>query len=242
MAVLIKLLFLSFRHYRWFLATVAVAATQEIGFLITYQNTEAYTLLWLITNPLFVIGIVCAGLEILYRIPEQYGRPHQQVNRQRLLNTFQIALAIALASAAIDLVLIRNRPAWSLWTTRQLIFTRVTTFLVALLLFFAERFVALVPVPFQKNLRIHSRLFGAWVMMDSLATLGGAITAYGTKLDMMNTVMEGGGCALFVAWFVLLTKEGEEGPRRPASGDGDLPTLRSRGQEMLNNLRRALPR
>jgi len=205
-------------------------------------HSEAYFRFWLYTYPLFLVGIVASGLEILSRVPAQYGRPREQLNRQRLLTTFQVCLLIALCSAFFEIIRAGLFPSRTLWYSRLLTVARVTTLLVGLLLFMANRFVSLVPVRFQRNLLIHARLFAVWVTLDGVNALAANLTGMGRWWLASNIAVELAASVLFVAWVVLLKRKGEEPPGPRPLSPADRYNLDNRRQEIVRVLRRALLR
>ncbi|HZU27971.1 MAG TPA: hypothetical protein VFA04_20745 [Bryobacteraceae bacterium] len=241
-AAIVRLLSISVRHYRWFAATIFLSLGVNVALLMMDVNGAPYLHLWLISYPLYLVGIVAGGLEILSRIPDQYAIPRQQLNRQRLITTFQVALLIAVTSAIVEISGVTGLPTREVWIRRLLLVSRVTTFLIALLLLFAERFVSLVPVPFQRNLLIHARLFGAWVMLNSVSVLVDNFVGYGPKWSLVANGTSIAASILFLGWVFLLKPKGEDFPERRQLTSDEETRLRQRRQEMVSAVRRALSR
>jgi hypothetical protein len=205
------------RPYAWFAAYLGFAAVRGIVLheLPGAPHTRVYAICWMATAPALLALLVAATLEIVAKVPEHY-RGFGSFGRQKLRRLLQFAIAVALVSSVIE----AGGPSWTLSTRYLLAFVvaidRLITTALAVYLVLVAIFVSRVPVPFRRNLNVHSRLFASYLALQSGAMLWANAVAGGRGTAAVNAALTGGSTLLFLLWAALLTRKGEALPPRKA--------------------------
>lgn len=195
------------QSYRWFAAYLAVSVVRDVVLnLVADSGRTIYAIAWMISEPVQLILLALAVFEIVGKIPGYY-RGFGTFGERKLRGLLHGALAIALLSSVIEAI----GPGWrwsvSTWLPFTIALHRLTTSVLAIYLVLLAIFVSRVPVPFRRNLTVHSRLFASYLWLQTGVMVWMGLIGHGT--DASSNVLTGGSTVLFLLWALLLTKAGE---------------------------------
>lgn len=223
--------------YRWFTfyLTFGVARDVTLNFCGDPSQSDAYALAWMTSEPFSLALLFLATHEMVGKVPGHY-RGFGNFGRQRLRRLLDAALVIALLSSVIE----ASGPEWN-WSQPMLLrltfaLHRITTSTLAVYLVLVAIFVSRLRVPFQRNLRIHSRLFACYLSLQTGVMLAAVAIGHGTPA--IGNLVTGGSAVLFLLWAVLLTRAGEVLPQRITLTAADILINEQRERDLRETARR----
>lgn len=225
------------QSYRWFTfyLTFGIVRDVTLNFCGDPSLSDAYALAWMASEPFSLALLFLATNEIVGKVPGHY-RGFGNFGQKRLRYLLDLALAGALLSSVIE----ASGPQWDLSqpTLLRLAFAvhRITTSTLAVYLVLVAFFVSRVPVSFQRNLRIHSRLFACYLSFQTGVMLAAVIIGHATPA--IGNLVTGGSAVLFLLWAVLLTRAGEALPERITLTAADVLMNEQRERDLQDTARR----
>src|ERR1051325_10501064 len=90
------------RPYVWFALYLAFGAVRGIGlhFAGNFSGNRSYAIAWIITDPILLVLLVLATLEVVGKVPSHY-RGFGSFGKQKLRRLLEIAIAAALLSSSV---------------------------------------------------------------------------------------------------------------------------------------------
>ncbi len=226
-------------NYPFFTCYLAITACSGVALRMLSRSvgTHTYARDWMIAEPILLAFLAMATEEIVGKIPEHY-RGFGSFGRRKLRRLLQFALAVALISSVLEAA----GPHWTWsslsWLPFVIALHRIITSTLAVYLILVAVFVSNLPVPFRRNLVVHSRLLASYLALQTAVMLWINIAAGGRGTDFSNLTLLGGSTVLFLLWAALLTRVGETLPAAKTMTQVDIV----RNQQREKALREAAQR
>jgi hypothetical protein len=206
-----------------------------LNFAGSPSSSKTYAVSWMITEPVLLALLIWSTIEIVGKIPVHYAG-FGSFGQQKLRRLLDVALVIALLSSVIEAI----GPHWQASVQSLLRFLfglhRITTSALAIYLLLVAVFVSRVRVPFRRNLLIHSRLFAAYLALQTTVTVFLVGIGHGTHL--IDEIFTGGSAILFLLWAILLTRRGEALPPRRAVSKAEIVRNEERERALQQTVKR----
>ena len=191
--------------YRFFWASLVFNVLRMAVMWPFDINSQAYRTFWMSTEPITWLFSTLVVLELCSLIFKEY-RGIQLLSRRAVYVGFVAALLI---SVGLVFPTWRHSNETFLSTQRFLMIERgVDSALVILLLIFLG-FLALLPIPLSRNVVIHTALYAAFFLTNSLGIFIVNITSFQRYGDLISTVLMGISVLCLIAWIALLSPQGE---------------------------------
>jgi hypothetical protein len=190
--------------YRFFFTSITFTLVRSISVWQIDPRSPVYATFWKATEPISWLLSTLVVLELCSLIFKEY-RGIQVLGRR----TIYASLA---ASVLISLILLM--PTWRhsnqamLSIPRFLMVERGVDSALVILLLLLLAFLALLPIPLNRNVVIHSVLYSTFFMASSLGIFIANMTNPQTSI-LISTCLMGVAFLCLVAWIGLLSPEGE---------------------------------
>ena len=227
------------RVYRWFFASVSFETVRVAVMSSIDIRTNLYAELYFTTQPITWI----LYLLVLLELNQAALRNHPGVasfGRKFVGWALIGATAASLASLFVDL---SSRSTGSAYVSTFLLIERLVMLSLFLFLLLLTGFLAYFPIPVNRNLVIHARIFAIFFFVKTLVLIFRNMIA-GEMIYPINTAVQVLSLVCLSGWITLLSEKGEHvaAPssrwRDPASEERVLAQLDAINQTLLSSAKK----
>ena len=196
-------------------------------------NSNIYLHFWIVTESLFWVFYILLVLE-LYRLVLEKHKGIYSLGRWFLY----LGTGVSVALSALSLIpkIKPEMPQASRIIGYYFAAERGIDFSLAIFILLILLFLAVFHVPLGRNVKVHSAIYSAYFLSNTIALLLRSIFGLRLKVEV-DLLFTAASCGCMVAWLLLLNPKGEEVRFRAPSVD---PGAETRLLRHLNSLNRTL--
>lgn len=206
-AVLVWRLYASGLHkvYRWFFAFVTFESVRLVLMSSIDIKTNLYAEVYFVTQP----ATWCLYLMVLLELNQTSLRNHPGIaslGRRFVGWALVAATAASLVSLAFDL-----QSSQTQYIALYLLIERLVMVSLLLFLLLLTLFLAYFPVPVNRNVVIHTRIFALFFFLKTAVLMVRGLVS-GETVYTLNLAIQALSLGCLAAWSLLLSKAGEDVP------------------------------
>lgn len=195
-----------YHRYRMFFVFFLFLVPNTIWPLLIDTSSGAYEYFWAGTEPFAWLFYVLVIFE-LYRLVLEKHRGLYSLGRWMMYGALAISVFISILSLLPHITPSmpqRSRMLGYYFATARGVYSSMALFILLILLFLSR-----YPIPLSRNVLVHTGVYSTYFLSGTLGLLLRGL--FGLHLDVqVNLFLTGMSSACTLAWFILLTKRGEE--------------------------------
>jgi hypothetical protein len=197
-----------YRRYRIFFIYFIFRVPYLTGFWFRYHqdpNSRAYLDLFLYTEPVVMLFYILVVLELYRLVLERYQGLYT-IGRWAMYAAIVISVTISVLTLLPKITPSTPEPSKNLF--REIAVERGVDLSLVLFIFLIVLFLGRFPVPFSRNVLVHTGIYAVFFLSNTLVLLLRTVIGINVN-DTINLCLIGLSSACSVAWWLLLSAKGE---------------------------------